>query len=144
MFVGREKELKEIKKTLKSKEKSAVLVYGKRRVGKSFLINHILNDFSGHKIYYECLDASFEENLNNFEQRIKEEFDNRFVHFSSFQEAFDYLSTINKNVVVVLDEYSYLKGLKEKGYVDSVFQNVIDNMGNNTHLVLLGDRKSVV
>ncbi len=40
MFIGRENELKALSSELSSwKKKTAVLVYGKRRVGKSTLIN---------------------------------------------------------------------------------------------------------
>ena len=40
MFIGRETELAELQNELKSrKRKTAILVYGKRRVGKSTLIN---------------------------------------------------------------------------------------------------------
>ena len=144
MFVGREDEIKGIKKVLDFNKKSAMLIYGKRRVGKSCLINHILDDYSCHKIYYECLDTSYEENLLHFEDRIKEEFDNRFVHFASFEDAFEYLKTVRERVVVVLDEYSYLKQSKEKGYVDSVFQSIIDTMGEQIRLVLLGSSASMM
>ena len=38
MFLGRELELAELSAELKTKKKSAILVYGKRRIGKSSLI----------------------------------------------------------------------------------------------------------
>ena len=144
MFIGRENEIAEIKKILDNREKSAILIYGKRRVGKSCLINHVLDAYSCHKIYYECLDTSYEENLSHFEDRIKEEFNNSFVHFASFEQAFDYLKTLEEKTIVVLDEYSYLKQSKEKGYVDSVFQSIIDGMGDRIKLVLLGSFVSVM
>ena len=144
MFIGREREIKEIRKKLDSKKKETVLIYGKRRIGKSFLINEILKSYSCHSIYYECLNASFEENILNFEKRIIDEYDNRYIHFESFQDAFDYLKNTNEKVIVVMDEYSYLKRSRESKYVDSVFQNIIDNMGDNIRLVLLGSYVSVM
>ena len=144
MFIGRENEIREIKKNLDNDKKSAVLIYGKRRVGKSFFVNQVLHEYNCHKVYYECLDASFEENLNLFESRIKEEYSNRFIHFGSFQDAFTFLGSMGDKVIVVLDEYSYLKGTREKRYVDSVFQNIIDSLADNIHLILLGSYVSVM
>ena len=48
MFIGREKELKDLTSELsKSNKKTAVLIYGKRRVGKSTLINEVAKTFDG-------------------------------------------------------------------------------------------------
>ena len=144
MFVGREKEIRQIQSLIHSEGKSAALIYGKRRIGKSTLIQNALSDYHGHIVSYECLNASYEENLVYFESRIREEYDNRYLHFSSFQDAFAYLSQTKENVVVVLDEYSYLKMSKPQHYVDSVFQSIIDSMGNNIHLFLLGSYVGVM
>ena len=38
MFVGRKKELDIIKKAIESRSKAAILVYGRRRIGKTSLI----------------------------------------------------------------------------------------------------------
>ena len=43
-FIGRERELTRIKKTLKAPEQRNVLIYGRRRVGKSELIKQALTD----------------------------------------------------------------------------------------------------
>ena len=144
MFIGREREIAEIRNKLDSEKKEAVLIYGKRRIGKSYLINEVLSFYSCHSIYYECLNASMEENIRNFEKRVIDEFGNRFVHFETFQDAFDYLKSNGEKVIVVIDEYSYLKRSRENRYVDSVFQNIIDNMGDNIRLVLLGSYVSVM
>ena len=144
MFIGRDKEIKQIKQQIENEKPSAILIYGKRRIGKSFLINEILKSYSCHKVYYECLNASFEENLRKFEDRIKSEFNNSFLHFESFQDAFSFLGTTKQKVIVVLDEYSYLKSSREKKYVDSVFQNIIDSLPENVDLVLLGSYVSIM
>ena len=56
--IGREEELKQLQKCLESQEAQLVIVYGRRRVGKTFLINHFFNgrfdfkltgDFKGKK-----------------------------------------------------------------------------------------------
>ena len=49
MFIGREKELRQLNAELSSwKRKTAVLVYGKRRVGKSTLLSEASKSFEGY------------------------------------------------------------------------------------------------
>lgn len=65
-FIGRERELARIKKTLKAREQRNVLVYGRRRVGKSELIKQALIDLSDTTtIYYECRQTSEADNLES-------------------------------------------------------------------------------
>ena len=63
MFVGREKELSELKNQFKSESKSIVLVYGKRRVGKTRLLQEALMDYDGTVVNHLCVKSSFEGNL---------------------------------------------------------------------------------
>ncbi len=64
MFVGREKELKALKDELSDwKKKTAILVYGKRRVGKSTLIKEATKSFDGIVINHLCVNSTFEGNL---------------------------------------------------------------------------------
>ncbi len=144
MFIGREKEMKDLQEVLTADKSTAVLIYGKRRVGKSYLITEVLKKLFCKKIYYECLDGDYAENLQQFTVRIRREFENPYVSFSSFQDAFAYLSGTGEQTVVVLDEYSYLKGSRESRYVDSVFQSIADSMGANVHLVLIGSFVSIM
>ena len=66
MFVGREKELSDIGKELSSWErKTAILIYGKRRVGKSTLINQASKDFDGIIINHLCVASTFEGSIEN-------------------------------------------------------------------------------
>lgn len=138
MFIGREKEISQLKAILNREQKSTALIYGKRRIGKSCLITEVLKSCDCRIVYYECLNASLEENLLYFEARIRTGFNNRFLHFESFDDAFQFLDSVGEKIIVVLDEYSYLKANREKNYVDSLFQRIIDRMSSNIRLVLLG------
>ncbi len=138
MFVGRQNELRQIKSLLNNNSKNTIMVYGKRRVGKSALILEAIKDCKYKVIYYECLLTTLQENINNLERKIQQTFDNKFIHFETLADIFDFLGKCNEKIVIVLDEYSYLKSLAPKYYVDSLFQSIIDQMGNNLSLVLLG------
>ena len=138
MFVGRQDELLQIKSSLNNNSKNTIMVYGKRRVGKSALILEAIKDCKYKVIYYECLLTTLQENIKNLERKIQEAFNNKFLHFENLTDIFDFLGKCNEKIVIILDEYSYLKSLAPKYYVDSLFQSIIDQMNNNISLVLLG------
>lgn len=148
MFISRDKELQEITALINQNKKNALLIYGKRRVGKSTLILKALDICTDNHpdiiiLYYECLQTSLEDNLRQMEQKLKKLLHNKFLHFSDFGELFDYLGTLPQKVIVAVDEYSYLKEGVEK-QVDSLFQRIIDTMHNNITLILLGSYVSVM
>ena len=73
MFVGRENELTELQSELKDwKSKTAVLVYGKRRVGKSTLINRAADSFDGVVTNQKTFDTRILEALGNDKKKYTE------------------------------------------------------------------------
>lgn len=138
MFVGRENELKDIKKILGKPGNHAIMLYGKRRIGKSSLILRALSQVKCKVVYYECVLSSLEANLRGLEKNISEITHNPYLHFADFFELFNYLGTLREKVIVVIDEYPYLKQLEAQGYIDSIMQKIIDNLGGNVDVVLLG------
>ena len=64
MFLGRKKELDTLCNQLNRKGKTAVLVYGKRRVGKTTLITKAASTFDGKVINYMCVQSTLEGNLD--------------------------------------------------------------------------------
>ena len=73
MFIGRQKELQQLKTELSDwKRKTAVLIYGKRRVGKSTLIKEATKSFDGIVINHMCVSSTFEGNLELIYQSVSE------------------------------------------------------------------------
>jgi len=143
MFVGRKEEL-ELLKGEYLKNKSSILLFGKRRVGKTTLIKQSLNFFEGKVIYYECIKAPLKENLDNLICHLKKNgFIENYLNFNSISDLFTYISSLNKKVLIVIDEYCYLKTFETSEYIDSLFQNIIDSF-DNMHLVLSGSSISTM
>ena len=140
MFIGREKEVKIIEETFKSPKK-AIAIYGKRRVGKTTLIDNVLK-LKDNYIYFECLKDTIEANINSFiKVCLNKGIDiPSYITFSSFVDVFHYLDSLNKRLYVVIDEYPYLKELNESSTIDSHFQTIIDNYINNIDLVISGSQ----
>lgn len=62
-FIGRKEELKILSHVLSKKGYHGVLVYGRRRQGKSALIKEALKAYEGKLINYQCIDAVSAINL---------------------------------------------------------------------------------
>ena len=67
MFVGREKELALLRQDYIGK---AVMVYGKRRVGKTTLIQKALESHHCPKVYFECLKGTLQDNIDGLVQEL--------------------------------------------------------------------------
>ena len=91
-IVGRKQELKELVRLQNSDESEMVVVYGRRRVGKTFLINRAFADtgftFKVTGLYHQKMKMQ----LDTFSLALKDYFrmtDN--IKFNTWLEAFDAL-----------------------------------------------------
>lgn len=138
MFIGRIEEFN-LLSTLLEKTCVSAMIYGKRKVGKTTLIHEVLKTSSDKTIYYECLKAPMQENLDGFVSiLVREHVLPARISFQSFNDIFAYLNTLDATLNVVIDEYPYLKVFSSPETVDSVFQSVIDNHLTNVRLFLSG------
>lgn len=136
MFVGREEELALLQHEHIGK---AVMVYGKKHVGKTTLILKALEQCSYQTVYFECLKGTMQENINGLVQElVRVKVLPVPLAFSSLQDVFAYLNTLTQKMVVVVDEYTHLYAMNDSGVVDSVFQSIIDNRLSNIELILAG------
>ena len=139
MFIGREKELSQLNVELSAwKRKTVVLVYGKRRVGKSTLIKEAAKKFDGVVVNHMCVTSTFEGNMELIYQSVSEAVGLPNIRFGSLSEMMDYLGMIDKKVLLIIDEYPYLKQTKKKNEVDSYMQAVIEKLPENVKLILCG------
>lgn len=139
MFIGREKELALLKEELGQwKRKTAVLVYGKRRVGKSTLIREAAKSFDGIVISHLCVSSTFEGNMELLYRSVSEGLSLPPVRFDSIFSMVDYLGKLEKKVLLIIDEYPYLKESGKRNEVDSYMQRVIDFLPGNIKLILCG------
>ena len=136
MFVGREEKLALLQHEHIGK---AVMVYGKRRVGKTTLILKALEQCPYQTVYFECLKGTMQENIDGLVQElVRVKILPVPLAFSSLQDVFAYLNTLTQKMVVVVDEYTHLYAMNDSGVVDSVFQGIIDNRLSNIELILAG------
>ena len=136
MFIGREKELALLQQDYIGK---AVMVYGKRRVGKTTLIQKALKVSRYRTVYFECLKGTMQDNISGFVQElVRAKILPVPLNFGTLQDVFTYLNALPEKIIVVIDEYPYLKAMNDSATVDSIFQNIIDNRLANIELILSG------
>ena len=70
MFIGRERELDALNKLYKSNKFEFAVIYGRRRVGKTALINEFIGDKKA--IYFMGVESNAKQNLENFSKSIME------------------------------------------------------------------------
>ena len=144
MFIGREKELGILSDSMAG-SRTAALVYGKRRVGKTTLIKQAIACQNKKAVYYECIKSSVKDNIDAFVKILSEQGIIAFTaQFTSFQDVFSYLNSIGEEYVIVIDEYPYLKTMADAETVDSAFQYIIDNLLGNISLVISGSHISIM
>ena len=136
MFIGREKELERLEKLYKSDKSQMVIIYGRRRVGKTALINQFCK---GKKnIFFAAQESSEETNLKELSRQIfGAENDNHPV-FSSLNSALKEIAKRAKDesLVFVIDEYPYLARKSIEG-CSSLLQNFVDHEMKDTKLFLI-------
>ena len=144
MFVGREKELQDLRRELSEDKGAAILVYGKRRVGKSTLVAEAARNFDGIVINHLCVSSTFEGNLELMYRSVSEGLEIPNIRFDSLFAMVEYLNTLDKKVLIIIDEYQYLKQSGKKNEVDSYMQAVIDRLPSNIKLILCGSYITVM
>lgn len=138
MFIGRTEEIR-ILGSLLDKESASAMIYGKRKVGKTTLIKKVLESSDDKTIYYECLKAPIQDNIDGFvAMLVREKVIPAQISFKAFEDVFAFLNTIDERFNVVIDEYPYLKAFTKPETVDSVFQSIIDNNLGNIRLFISG------
>ena len=143
MFVNRQKELKILNDEYKIKKRSSfTVIYGRRRIGKTALIQEYIKDKP--VIFYYATETNYEIQLVQFTKMILEFLGKKYLEnlkFSSFEQLFIFLSENldkQKRTVLVIDEYQQLT-IKDKSF-SSVLQKMWDLYlkDKNIHLILCG------
>jgi uncharacterized protein len=149
-MVGREPEWARLNEFVASNEAAPTLsiVWGRRRVGKSFLLETVADQTQG--FYYSAIRGSSGEGLRDLGARLAA-FTGSVAPFAfpDWEAAILALLALGKDrqTVIVLDEYPYL--LEHTPELDSIIQRALGSRasargGVRTRLVLCGSAMSVM
>ena len=138
MFLCREKELRDLNKRYHKGAFECVVVYGRRRVGKTALINEFCK--GKPTVFFSALNASSQENLEALSKAIYEK-DHPGAEsapvFQSYDAALNEITRMaeTERLVFVIDEYPYLA--KANKSISSRLQHIIDHTWKNGQLFLI-------
>ncbi len=137
MFIGRERELETLNSKYSSGKFEFAVIYGRRRVGKTALINEFIKDKDA--IFFTGVETNATQNLENFSKCIMEYSIVLPANsvFSSFQAALEYVFELakTKRIVLVIDEYPYVARASKS--LASTLQLLIDKNKDASKLFLI-------
>lgn len=135
-FIGRNKELKTIQNFLKKEGQQNLLIYGTKKIGKTYLIKKALSDYKGIIIHYQCKECNFEYTLKELNELISLKLKLDYpIYLKTIDEILNFLFKRKEKLVLVLDEYPYLT--KEIKGLDSIIQWAIDMNKDESNLKLI-------
>lgn len=140
-FINREKELRFLEEQYKKEAANFVVIYGRRRTGKTTLIREFIKDKPS--IYFLADIQTETEQLLDFQKTAADFFSNDELFqnkaFRAWDDFFRYLTDkINKEskkVVLVIDEYTYL--YQSNKAISSILQKYWDKEWQNSGKVFL-------
>lgn len=140
-FVDRTNELAFLNEEYVKKESSLIILYGRRRVGKTALIKEFGKDKD--MIYFLATEESETQNLKMFKELVANSIDNQLlnsVNVDNWNVVFKTIVDSNKKnkKLIVIDEFQYLGKINPA--FPSIFQKIWDEIlkDNNVMVVLCG------
>ena len=136
-FVDRDEELATLRKRFSNRGAEFIVVYGKRRIGKSALLQKFMEDADG--IYFFCRIESEKEMLERFSARIAEEMDMEYLKeapFTTWDSLLEFfIRNTTDNFAIVFDEFPY--AVSANPTLPSVFQDYWDTKLKKTDLKIV-------
>ncbi len=151
-FIDREEEMEILKNQYDMEGSGLIVIYGRRRVGKTELINNFM---SGHGLYFLATNEGDTENIRNFQKLLSEFLNDKSIEYAYYNDWYSLFSSIvnNKNfiektkkskIIIAIDEFPYLIGANRS--IPSIFQKIYDSFlkNNNVFLILSGSSVSIM
>lgn len=148
IFLGRKREMVLLESLYDSNKFEMLILHGRRRVGKSYLLSHFAKLHSDNTVYFTGDKDSEKNNVQNFCEEL-----NRVLKvgdflnsFTTWNDVYSFLKTaeIKDRLVLIIDEFTYL--YNSNPAYDSGLQNAIDKIlkSKNIFLILCGSEVSVI
>ncbi len=146
-FVDRLDEMSTLENEYRRHSASFVVVYGRRRVGKTELIRHFIKEKPS--LYFLASEESESLNRESFKRQAADYLNDDLLREAAIERwelIFERLvaSSDSKRLVIVIDEFQYI-GKNNPAFL-SVFQGIWDNLlsKNNVMIILCGSLVSMM
>ena len=142
MFVNRKVEISRLRHTLALGKAQLIVIYGRRRCGKSTMLKHIMDknmiyfsaDMNDTPVQIRAFAEQVERTLPGFAAPV-------YPDWNSLFRSLD--RSLKERITVCIDEFPYL--VKNSPGLPSVLQNIHDDEAhNNFHLILCGSSQTMM
>ena len=138
MFIGRKNELKFLNDKYNSSKAELIVLYGRRRVGKTETLSEFFKDKPG--VFFSCRQCANTVQLAAFSEALFELDIPAKKYISAFKDwnnAFASLDEIrnDRKTVIIIDEFPYM--CKQDGSIPSVLQNLWDHKLRHANIMLI-------
>lgn len=137
MFIGRTNELRRIKRRLSLDSFQAVMVYGRRRIGKTELVREAIKESDKPSLELIARNTNPSLNLSDFAKQAGQFMDAMSFHPQSFYELFTSLMNYSKDhpFILFIDEFSFLMSGEED--IDASLQKAIEQYKDTAKMTLI-------
>ena len=137
MFIGREIEIRQIERRLHLDSLQAILVCGRRRTGKTELVDEAIRRAGKKSFSYLCRKITLKEQINEMGEKVGEFIGIPGFHPKDAEELFRtlFLHSITDPFILFIDEYPYMRGDDEQ--LDSTLQRVMHDFEDKARLTLV-------
>jgi AAA+ ATPase superfamily predicted ATPase len=141
-FVGRQQELELLDRLWKSPRAEFLILYGRRRVGKSRLLTHWFDTRRPRVLDWEASETNEYDLLRSFSQviynfRQPPTLAPQDFTYANWRQAFEELSQLAKEerLAVFIDEFTYI--LSVNPAIAGTLQHIWDHLLKHTNLLLV-------
>ena len=140
IFIGREEELGELKAFLKKKTASLIVIKGRRRIGKSCLVE----EFAKNQRFYKFIGlapvdgVTAQDQRNEFARKLREQFGIPEIKTDDWSQLFTLFAREVKTgkVIILLDEISWMAS-GDKTFLSKLKNIWEEHLCKNSKLILI-------
>lgn len=147
MFIGRESELQFLNERYNSKKAELIVLYGRRRIGKTETLKEFCKD--KNHVFYSCKECTDKEQLKSFSDVILKTDIPASKYIDTFENWENLFNSIlefksKKKKLLIIDEFPYM--VKNNKEIPSILQNLWDSVLNkqNVMIILCGSSMSFI
>lgn len=139
-FLGRKTEMSILQKNYDRNGFKMAVIYGRRRIGKTTLINHFIDKQSCRNVSFAAVERGEKELLSMLTESVLTALAPELlgtISFPDFEKVFEFIGNVamQERVVFFIDEYPYLA--KQCPYIQSLLQKIIDYNWKSTNLFFI-------
>ena len=137
-FIDREQEIETLQREYEKDGSSLVVLYGRRRVGKTTLISEFIKD--KNSLFFLASEESEVQNRNAFKEKVAEFLDSDLIRnadIKSWDILFKSIVDVSfkSKPIIVLDEFQYL-GMSNSAF-PSIFQRIWEEILKNKEIMVI-------